>query len=161
MVWPSTIGKSLLNSNMSSTCLRNMANFSSLTAEIGSNVWGSQQISTDFASCRRYCSDVAHRRPTKLCTMFGHLLGWYTDRLLPGAKFTLRPSLAFAYVGSVTARHSSCGRQRNFAALSRGRHLYSAGRLSRWASAHFLVLHLGLIWGGALTSLFVLNVPSK
>ena len=39
--------------------------------------------------------------------------------------------------GSVTARHSSGGRQPNFAALNRGRHhLYSAGRPSRWALAH-------------------------
>ena len=42
--------------------------------------------------------------------------------------------------GSVTARHSSSGRQPNFAALNRGRHLYSAGRPSRWALAHILVL---------------------
>jgi len=35
--------------------------------------------------------------------------------------------------------HGSIGRQPNFAALNRGRHLYSAGRPSRWASAHILV----------------------
>ena len=34
---------------------------------------------------------------------------------------------------SVTARHSSSGRQPSFAALNRGRHLYSAGQPSRWA----------------------------
>ena len=34
-------------------------------------------------------------------------------------------------------RHSSSGRQPNLAALNRGRHLYSAGRPSRWASAHY------------------------
>ena len=39
-------------------------------------------------------------------------------------------------LGSVTARHSSSGRQPNFAALNRGCHLYSAGRPSRWALAH-------------------------
>ena len=39
-------------------------------------------------------------------------------------------------LGSVTARHSSSGRQPNFAALNRRRHLYSAGRPSRWALAH-------------------------
>jgi len=39
-------------------------------------------------------------------------------------------------LGSVTARHSSSGRQPSFAALNRGRHLYSAGRPLRWASAH-------------------------
>jgi len=55
-----------------------MANFGPVTAEIGSGVWGTSAISTDFASYLRYCSDVAHRRPTKLCTMFGRLLGWYT-----------------------------------------------------------------------------------
>jgi len=59
--------------------------------------------------------------------------------ILPGAKFTLRPSLVFSYICSVTARHSSIECQPNFAAFSSGRHLYSAGRQSRWASAHILV----------------------
>jgi len=40
---------------------------------------------------------------------------------------------------SVTVRHSSSGRQPNFSALNRGRHLYSAGP-SRWALANILVL---------------------
>jgi len=58
--------------------------------------------------------------------MFGRLLGWYIMytfsaalapyRILPGAKFTLRPSLALSCIGSVTARHSSSGRQPNFVA---------------------------------------------
>jgi len=39
-------------------------------------------------------------------------------------------------LGLVTVRHSSRGRQSNFAALNRGRHLYLAGRPSRWALAH-------------------------
>jgi len=43
-------------------------------------------------------------------------------------------------LGSVTARQSSSGRQPNFAALNRGRHLYSSQRPSRWALAHILVL---------------------
>jgi len=59
--------------------------------------------------------------------------------ILSGAKFTLRPNLAFSYIGSVTAQLSSSGCQTNFAALSRGRHLYLAGRPSRWALAHILV----------------------
>jgi len=42
-------------------------------------------------------------------------------------------------LGSVTARQSSSGRQPNFAVLNRGRHLYSAGRPSRWALPTFLV----------------------
>jgi len=143
----STIGKNLLNSNISSTCLQNMANFCPLTTEIGLLVLGTPQISTDFASWLRYSSDVAHRRPTKLCTMVGRFLRWYTtfsgalapNGILQGAKFTLRPSLAFSYIGNVTARHSISGHQPNFAALSTGRHLCSAGRPSRWALAHILV----------------------
>ena len=43
-------------------------------------------------------------------------------------------------LGSVTARQSSSGHQPNFAALNRGRHLCSAGRQSRWALAHSLVM---------------------
>jgi len=31
------------------------------------------------------------------------------DGVLPHAKFTLLPSLAFSYIGNVTARHSSSG----------------------------------------------------
>jgi len=41
-----------------------------------------------------------------------------------------------SHLGSVTARHFISGRQPNFAALNRGRHLYSAGRPSSWALAH-------------------------
>jgi len=44
-------------------------------------------------------------------------------------------------LGSVTARHSSSGRQPNFVALNRGHHLYSARRPSHWALAHILVLY--------------------
>jgi len=36
----STVGKNLLNNNISSTCPDNIANFGQLTAEIGSTVWG-------------------------------------------------------------------------------------------------------------------------
>ena len=42
-------------------------------------------------------------------------------------------------LGSVTARHFSSECRPNFAALNRGRHLYSAGRPSRWALVHILV----------------------
>jgi len=38
------------------------------------------------------------------------------EGILPGAKFTLHPSLAFSCISSVTARHSSSGCQPNFAA---------------------------------------------
>jgi len=36
--------------------------------------------------------------------------------ILSGVKYIAHPSLAFSCIGSVTARHSSSGRQPNFAA---------------------------------------------
>jgi len=54
----------------------------------------------------------------------------------------------FSRLGSVTARHSSSGRQPNFAALNRGRYLSSAGRPSCWALAHILVRYVnGWLYG--------------
>ena len=40
---------------------------------------------------------------------------------------------------------SSSGRQPNFAALNRGRHLCSAGRPSRWALAHISSFYVNLL----------------
>jgi len=45
-----------------------------------------------FASWLHYCSDVAQQKPTKLCTMFGHLLCWYTIYTFSGALALVRPS---------------------------------------------------------------------
>jgi len=54
-----------------------------------------------------------------------------------------------SHLGSVTTWHSSSGCQPNFAALNRGRHLYSAGRPSRWALAcipSFYVIPTFCLW---------------
>ena len=140
----------MLNSNISPTCYRNMANFGPLEAEISSLVWG---ILANFNGFRLLASLLQQRRSTEanqtlhnvwpspglvyyICTLSGLLP---PKRMLPGAKFTLRPSLALSYIGSVTARHSSSGHQPNFAALSRGA-TYLTGRPSHWALAHILVM---------------------
>ena len=49
------LGK-MLNGNISATCPHTMVNFGPLTADIDWRVWGSQQISTGFASWFCYCS---------------------------------------------------------------------------------------------------------
>jgi len=49
-----------------------------------------------------------------------------------------------ALLYGVTARHSSSGRQPNFAALNRRRYLYCTGRPSRWALASILVFAIFL-----------------
>ena len=136
-----------------------MMNFGPLTADGLRSVgeFGApEQISTGFACWLCYCSDVAHRRPTKLCTMFGRFLGCYTiihfrellppDGILPGAQFTLRPSLALHGTPAVGSS-KLCGvvqgmELHNF---RRGLHLYSTGRPSRWALAHILVVSI-LLW---------------
>ena len=117
--------KKMLNSNISSRCPHNMANFGPLTAEICWQVWGTPANFNGFrvlaSLLQRCCSLKANQTlhdvwpsPGLVCYIyiFGALA---PDRILPGAKFTLRSSLAFSYIGSVTARHSSSRRQPNFA----------------------------------------------
>jgi len=53
--------------------------------EIGLPVWGIPANFNRFRVLACYCSDVGHRRPTKLCTIFGSLLGWYTMYTFLGA----------------------------------------------------------------------------
>jgi len=99
--------KSLLNSNISSRCPDNMANFGPLMAEI---CWRVSGIAANFSGFHVLALLLSWRslsQPTKLCMIFGCLLGWYTiytfsgllppDGNLPGAKFTLHPSLVFSY----------------------------------------------------------------
>jgi len=51
-----TIGKNLLNNNISSRRPHIMVNFGPPAAEIGWRVWESQQISMAFASWQHYCT---------------------------------------------------------------------------------------------------------
>jgi len=152
----------LLNSNISFTCLHNMVNFSPLTAEIG---WRVSGTSANFNGFRVLASLLLRRRSTEVnqtlhevwlspgLVRYVYMFGGEAlapNGILQGAKFTLRPSLAFSYIGSVSARHSNSGRQVNFAAWEkegnygtfapRLRHLHSTGQPSHWASAHILVI---------------------
>jgi len=83
--------------------------------------------------------------------MFGRLLGLYTiytfggllpsNGILLGAKFTLRLSLAFPLLAALLHSTRAVGMSQALRRTWWGRHLdlYSAGRPSRWASAHILV----------------------
>jgi len=65
---------------------QNMANVGPLTAEIDSGVWGTPANFNRFHVLPSlYCSEVAHRKPTKLCTMFSRLLGCYIVYTFLGA----------------------------------------------------------------------------
>ena len=84
-------------------------------------------------------------------TLYIHFWGLLPrNRILPGAKFTLRPSFAFSHIGRVTARHSSSGHQPNFVAWCKEWNYGTSaprdfqqrapaifqGRSSRWAFPH-------------------------
>ena len=86
-----------------------------LTAEISSGVWGTPANFIGFhvlpSLLQRHCWPEANQTARCLAISWAgtlHFRGLLTpDRILLGAKFTLHPSLAFAYIGSVTVRHSS------------------------------------------------------
>ena len=105
-----------------------VSRLSSVTA--ATSLTGSQP---NFAWCFAICA----------ATLYIHFRGILPrNGILPGASHFAFKSCVL-YVASVTARHSSSGHQPNFVALSRGRHLCSAGRPSRWALAHILVEVMG------------------
>jgi len=122
----STIGKKLVKQQYPPTCPNEMANFGPLTADIGLPVWGT---SANFNGFRVLASLLHRRRSTNVNQTLHNvrpspaLIHVYTfsgilhpDLILPGAKFTLHPNVAFSYIGSVTVRHSNSRRQPNFAA---------------------------------------------
>jgi len=113
----STIGKKiLLISNISSTSPRSVVNFDPLMAEIGWRVWGTP------ANFSGFC----------IGTLYIHFWGLlHPNGILPTAKFTLHPSLAFCCIGSIIARHSSTGHQPNVAVW------YKEWNYGTFAHCHF------------------------
>jgi len=92
------------------------------------------------------CNEGTYRQSEKLVKQrhLPHMSSQYGE-LRPNSSWDRFVSLdhpskfqRVSRLGSVTAQQSSSGRQPNFAALSRGRHLHSAGWLSRWALAHIV-----------------------
>jgi len=147
--------KNLLNSNISSTCFHN---YGELRPIGGWDRFTNLRHPSKFQWVSGLGFVILITAPTSLnggqthcarclavswaSTLYIHFRGPLpSNGILPHAKFTFRLSLAFrSYICSVTARHSSSGCQPNFAAFRRRRYPYSAGRPSRGASAHILVL---------------------
>jgi len=121
-----TIGKSLLNSNLPHVSLQ----YGELRLTNGWDLLASLGHPSIFQLVSRLGFVIAAsslnggqpnftRRLAVSCsgTLYTHFWGLLPpDGILPCGKFTLRPILAFSNIGSVTARHSSSGRQRQFAA---------------------------------------------
>ena len=150
----STIGKKLVKQQY---LLHNSSQYGELRPASGSDrftsLWqcSKSQHSTGFESWLCYCSDVAHQRPTKLCTIFGNLLGWYTiyvnTEFCQVQNSLCVPSLAFSYIGNVTARHLSSGRQPKFAAcyMEWNYGTFTDGATYIWLGCHH-VGHCPIFW---------------
>ena len=107
------------------TCPYHMVNIGPVTAEID---WRVLRTLANFNGFRVLASLLHPRRSTEVNHTFHDLWpspAWagtlyihfwsllFPNGILLGAKFTLRPSLAFSYSGGVTARHSRSGHQPN------------------------------------------------
>ena len=108
-------------------CPHNMMNFCLVTAEIDWWILGTPANFNGF----RVLASLLHRShstevnqtlhdvwqsPGLVHYIYIHF--WHhlpRNSILPGAYFTLRPSLVLSYIDSVTAQHSSTGHQPNFA----------------------------------------------
>jgi len=97
------------------------------------------QLCRAVSSQLRHVSTIGKNNTSSTSSQYGerwptNCWDWFTSL---GHPSTFR---RVSRLGSVTAWHCSNGRQPNFAALNRGHHLHSAGRPSRWALAHILVM---------------------
>jgi len=153
----STIGKKLLDSNISCTCPHNMANFGPLAAEIGLPVRGIPANFNGFS----VLASLLHLRRTKVNQTLHDVwcvIGWYIIytffwALPPWRNFSRsRCNIYFASKFCVILHWQRyctaldlwvwvklCGMLQGMQ-LRNFRHVYSAGRPSRWALAHILVL---------------------
>jgi len=141
----------LLSSNISSTCPHNMVNFSLVMAEIISLVWDTPANFNGFcvlvSLLQRRRSTEANQTLRNVWPLLGlveyiYIFGGCRSVMevchVQNSLYVLQ--VLRSPIGSLTARQSSKGPEPNFAALSTGRHLYSAGRPSHWALAHILVM---------------------
>jgi len=148
-----TIEKNSLNSSISSTCPHNMVNFGLLTAEICWRVWGTP---ANFNWFRVLASLLQRSRSMKVNQTLHDV--WPSSGLAhyvyifrgscPVTEFChVQNSLCVLlywqrYCTTLEQRASAkvCGVVQERRTFRRGRHLYSAGRTSRCASAHILVI---------------------
>jgi len=153
----------MLNSNIS-TCLHNTVNVGPLTAETGWWIWCTP---ANFNGVRVLASLLKRRRSTEVNQTLhdvwpsaGLVYHIYILRglllpngILSGAKFTLRPSLAFSCFGRVTARTGAVGVSQTLRHGTNNEILELSLRIVFYRGRH-----LFLLWCQAL---FVLNVVHR
>jgi len=128
-----------------------MVNFSLLDAEIVSLVWGTPANFNGFrvlaSLLQQHCSTEANQTLHNVWPLpglvdyiyiFGDCCSVTKFRQVQNSLCILQ--VLRSPIGSIIARHSNSGSEPIFVALSTERHLYLAGRPSRWALAHILVI---------------------
>jgi len=110
----------VLNINISSRCPHTMVNFGPLTAEIGLPVWGTPSNFNRF----RFLASLLQRRrspeanqtlhdiwsfPGQVHYIYFFWGGFCPWRNFATCKIHFASSLAFSYIGSITAWHSGSG----------------------------------------------------
>jgi len=149
--------KNLLNSNISSRCPHNMANFGPLTAEIVSLVWGTPANFSGFhilSSLLQRCRSTEENQTLHAVWPSPGLVHYtFSGALAPGRNFA-RCKIHFTSKFCVLLYWQHCStalQQRASAKLCgmvqgmelrnfcRGRYLYLPGQPSRWALSHILV----------------------
>ena len=146
-----------------------MVNFGPLTAEICWRVWGTP---ANFNGFRVLASLLQQRHspeanqtlhgvwPSPGLVRYVYIFGGSCphDGILPRAKFSLRPSLAYSPILTALLHGTPAtgvsqtlrrGTRNGITDFSRGRHQYSAGWASRWAPAHISSFFLFLSPGTA------------
>ena len=97
-----------------STCSYNMANFSPLTAEIYSGACGTPEISTGFVTAATSLTGNQPNFARCLAVSWaGTLYNYFRrafapDEILPGAKFTLRPSCLLLFAALLHGTPAAC-----------------------------------------------------
>ena len=125
----STVERNLLNSYICSTCSHSVVNLGPLAAEIGWRVWGTpanlndiREFVTEPTSINDVNQTLHDVRPSPGLVHYIYTWGGALspNAILPGANSLCvqrsKSSSCVLLFGTVTARHSSSGRQPNFAA---------------------------------------------
>jgi len=161
--------KKLLNSDISSTCPHSMVNFCPLTAEIGWWVWGTP---ANFNGFPILASLLHRRRWTEDSQTLNDV--WPSPGLVhsiyifggscPLTEFCQVQNslcvqvLAFSYVGSVTARHSSSGRDTNCGVQQRAPPIFGRAAITLGIGPHSSTLYYGISTASVTSQLVYHNV---
>jgi len=124
----------------SRTCVNQRSENSGVSSiSFGEYKFNSDYIFTRMGTCRSFCSVPLRYNARQFGSIFMAALRSRCGHYIFALWFLLLLLSSFFLSSPNLSRRRLDVYHPNFAALNRGRHLYSAGRPSRWALAHILV----------------------